>query len=52
MLELIHASADGRRRHRLTQTLHDGELVRRTLIDEVRIHDDWRAWDAAQSRDG
>ncbi|MFN9619200.1 MAG: CpcT/CpeT family chromophore lyase [Synechococcaceae cyanobacterium] len=52
MLELIHVSADGRRRHRVTQTLRDGQLVRRTLIDEVRIHDDWRAWDAAQRPDG
>jgi hypothetical protein len=52
MLELIHASADGRRRHRVTQMLRDGLLVRRTLIDEIRIQDDWRAWDAAQRRDG
>lgn len=52
MLELIQASADGRRRHRVSQTLREGRVVRRTLIDEVRISDDWRAWEAAQRRDG
>ena len=51
-VELIQVSPDGRRRHRLFQSVRDGEVVRRTVIDEEKITDDWRAWDAAAPADG
>jgi hypothetical protein len=47
--EIITRSEDGRRRWRATQYFQDGKLTRRTLIDEEKVTDDWRAWDAAQS---
>lgn len=47
LVELIQVSADGRRRHRLFQSVRAGEVVRRTSIDEAKVSDDWRAWDAA-----
>ncbi|MFM7265079.1 MAG: CpcT/CpeT family chromophore lyase [Cyanobium sp.] len=46
-VELIQLSSDGRRRHRLFQSVCAGEVVRRTVIDEEKVSDDWRAWDAA-----
>jgi hypothetical protein len=46
--EIITRSADGTRRSRATQYFADGRLLRRTLIDEEKVTDDWRAWDAAQ----
>ena len=51
-MELIQVSPDGRRRHRLFQSVRDGEVVRRTVIDEEKITDDWRAWEAAAPADG
>jgi hypothetical protein len=44
--EIITRSEDGRRRWRATQYFQDGKLTRRTLIDEEKVTDDWRAWDA------
>lgn len=44
-LELIQVSPDGRRRHRLFQSVHNGAVVRRTVIDEEKLSDDWRRWD-------
>jgi hypothetical protein len=52
VLEVIHCSADGRHRHRCSQSLLDGQLIRRTFIDEEKLSDDWRAWDAAAPGDG
>ena len=52
VLELIQVSPNGRRRHRVAQSVRDGELLRRTFIDEEKITDDWRAWDAAPRADG
>ncbi len=48
--EIVPRSADGRRRSRATQYLKNGEIQRRTLIDEVKITDDWRAYEAANPR--
>lgn len=45
--ELVVVSADGRRRWRDAQYLREGQLVRRTLIDEEKVNEDWRAWDVA-----
>lgn len=50
-LELIQVSPDGRRRHRLFQSVRAGEVLRRTAIDEEKLSDDWRAWDAAAPAD-
>jgi hypothetical protein len=52
LVELIQVSPDGRRRHRLFQSVCNGELLRRTFIDEEKISDDWRAWDAAAPAHG
>jgi hypothetical protein len=46
--EIVARSADGKRRSRATQYLKDGQIQRRTLIDEVKVTDDWRAYEAAQ----
>lgn len=40
-------SADGRRRSRVAQYFQNDHLVRRTLIDEEKVSDDWAAWDQA-----
>jgi hypothetical protein len=48
--EIVARSADGRRRSRATQYLKDGAIVRRTLIDEEKVTDDWRAYEAANPR--
>ncbi len=45
--EIISCSADGHRRWRVSQFLRDGQLVGRTLIEEEKLSDDWRAHDAA-----
>jgi hypothetical protein len=45
--EIVAHSADGKRRSRATQYLKDGKIVRRTLIDEEKVTDDWRAYEAA-----
>jgi hypothetical protein len=52
VLEVIHCSADGRHRRRCSQSLLDGQVIRRTFIDEQKISEDWRGWDAATSGDG
>ena len=52
VLEVIHCSADGRHRHRCSQSLLHGQVIRRTFIDEEKLSDDWRAWDAASASDG
>jgi hypothetical protein len=52
VLEVIHCSADGRHRRRCSQSLLDGQVIRRTFIDEEKLSDDWRAWDAASASDG
>jgi hypothetical protein len=44
--EIIAHSADGKHRSRATQFLKDGKVVRRTLIDEEKVTDDWRAYEA------
>ncbi len=46
--EIVSVSADGRHRARATQYLKDGRIVRRTLIDEDKVTDDWAAYDAAR----
>jgi hypothetical protein len=43
--EIISCSGDGRRRWRVSQFLSDGQLVGRTLIEEEKLSDDWRAHD-------
>ncbi len=48
--EIITRSEDGTRRSRATQYFAAGQLLRRTLIDEQKVTDDWRAWDAAEGR--
>ncbi len=47
--EIVSVSADGRHRARATQYLKDGRIVRRTLIDEDKVTDDWAAYDAART---
>lgn len=47
--EIITRSEDGSRRSRATQYFAAGALLRRTLIDERKVTDDWRAWDAARA---
>jgi hypothetical protein len=44
--EIVSLSEDRRRRWRSSQFLRDGLLVGRTLIDEEKLSDDWRRWDA------
>ncbi len=44
--EIVAHSADGKRRSRATQYFKDGKIVRRTLIDEEKVTDDWRAYEA------
>ena len=46
--EIVARSQDGKSRSRATQYLKDGKIQRRTLIDEVKITDDWQAYEAAQ----
>jgi hypothetical protein len=39
--EMINLSDDGTRRTRMTQFLKAGQVLSRTLIDEVKVSDDW-----------
>lgn len=41
--EMIQLSDCGRHRARVWQWFRDGRLVRRTLIDETKVSDDWAA---------
>lgn len=50
MHQIVSLSDDGRFRSRTAQYLVKGKIVRRTLIDEEKITDDWRAYDAATDR--
>lgn len=43
MYEVITLSDDGNTRSRMSQYMIDGKVVRRTLIDEVRTSEAWRA---------
>jgi CpeT/CpcT family (DUF1001) len=43
--EVISLSEDGKRRSRATQFLKDGSVIRRTLIDEEKVTDDWAAYE-------
>jgi hypothetical protein len=49
--EIVTRSADGKRRSRATQYFKNGVLERRTLIDEEKVTDDWRAYEAARPKD-
>ena len=42
LYELIHLSDCGRYRSRMWQGIKDGKTLRRTLIDEAKVADDWR----------
>ena len=43
--EMIQLSDDGQSRARVWQWFRDDRLAQRTLIDEVKISDDWRAYE-------
>ncbi len=43
LYELIHISDCGRYRSRMWQGIKDGKTLRRTLIDETKVSDDWRS---------
>ena len=42
--EIVTNSVDGRHRHRSAQFSREGQLLRRTLIDEEKITDEWRSY--------
>ena len=42
LYEIVTTSDDGRRRTRSVQFIRDGRLLRRTLIDEEKVSDDWQ----------
>lgn len=44
LYEIITNSPDGRYRHRSAQFTRDGRILRRTLIDEEKITDDWTTY--------
>jgi hypothetical protein len=44
LYEMIQLSDCGRHRARVWQWFRDGRLLRRTLIDEVKVSDDWSAY--------
>ncbi len=48
--EIVTCNQDGSRRSRAGRYFAGGELVRRTLIDEETVSDDWQTWDAAQAK--
>jgi hypothetical protein len=48
--EVISLSDDGKRRSRATQFLKDGKILRRTLIDEEKVTDDWASFEAERSK--
>lgn len=50
MHEIVSLSDDARFRSRVAQYLKDGRLIRRTLIDEEKVSDDWAAEDARRKR--
>jgi hypothetical protein len=50
--EIVARSADGKYRSRATQYLKDGRIQRRTLIDEEKVTDDWRAYEAVRAKAG
>ncbi len=50
MHQIVSLSDDGRYRSRTAQYLVKGKIVRRTLIDEEKVTDDWRAYDASIGR--
>lgn len=43
--EVISLSDDGQKRSRATQFLKDGKVIRRTLIDEEKVTDDWATYE-------
>lgn len=45
LYEMIQLSDDGNSRARVWQWFRDDRLIQRTLVDEQRISDDWRAYD-------
>ena len=47
--EMIQISDCGRYRARVWQRFRQGRLVQRTLIDEQRVSDDWRAYENLES---
>jgi CpeT/CpcT family (DUF1001)/Domain of unknown function (DUF3598) len=48
--EVISISDDGKKRSRATQFLKDGKIIRRTLIDEEKVTDDWVAYEESQKQ--
>lgn len=48
--EVISLSDDGKQRSRATQFLKDGKILRRTLIDEEKVTDDWAAYETERSK--
>jgi hypothetical protein len=47
--EIVSLSEDGLHRARCAQFLRGGRLVGRTLIEEEKVSDDWRTWDAGRT---
>lgn len=45
LYEMIQLSDDSNARARVWQWFRNDRLMQRTLIDEVRVSDDWRAYD-------
>ena len=45
LYEMIQLSDDGNARARIWQWFRNDRLMQRTLIDEVRVADDWRPYD-------
>lgn len=43
LYEMIQISDCGRHRHRVWHWYREGRIVQRTLIDEQKVSDDWRA---------
>jgi hypothetical protein len=46
LYEMIQLSDCGQFRSRVWQWFRDGRLLRRTLIDEIKVSDDWSAYPA------
>jgi hypothetical protein len=47
--EMIHLSDCAQYRSRVWQWFHDGRLIKRTLIDEQKVSDDWSAYAVPES---
>jgi hypothetical protein len=47
MYEMIQSSACGRHRQRTWHWVDEGKIVLRTLVEEHKVSDDWRAWEAS-----